>query len=194
MQPIPLPEVLNPDRLLLDDRNDLSAEQHADRAAQLNHALHETCSYAQQLWHELDAARGYLLHSLPPDPRTVDPATAADQPSSAAPTGPDDEQGWQNWIGAYAQVTSVLAGPHLDSGFGVDEARREARDRRLVPPPAQSADLREEAAEPPAASATAVAAASPSSRHGGGGSSKLRLALRLAIIALAVRGLRRPAG
>jgi hypothetical protein len=192
MQPIPLPELLDPDRLLLDDRNDLSAEEHADRAAQLEGALHETCSYAQQLWHELDAVRGYLLDSLPPDPHAIDPDTIGQRPSSAAPTGPEDEQGWQNWMAAYSRVTSVLAGPHGDSGFGSDEARREARDRRLVPVAAEDADLEHNSA----GSDTSAANAAPpqSTKPGAGKGNKLRMAFRLAIIGLAVRGLRRPAG
>ncbi|HST49964.1 hypothetical protein [Jatrophihabitans sp.] len=188
MHEIPKPELLDPDRLLLDDRNDLTADEHASRAALLNQALHESCGYAQQLWQSLDAVRGYLLDSLPPDPHALDP-DALDQPGrrSAAPTGPDDEAGWENWITAYATVTSVLAGPHGDSGFGSDEARREARDRRQVlpEPPAAPEPVRE-----PAPEAAGLAARRPDG-HTAAGRSRLRLAARVAVLLLAIRGLRR---
>jgi len=128
MQPIPTPHVLDPDRILVNDRGAFTAS-HEKRAAALEAALKETCEYAQQLWQNLDEARKYLMNSLPPDPRAPDPHPTA----SASPTGPDDEQGWEDWITAYASVTSVLAGPHGDSGFGLGEARRAARDRRTAP-------------------------------------------------------------
>ena len=87
--------------------------------------------YAQQLWHDLDAMRAYLLNSLPPDPRSPGPHLT----SSTAPTGPEDDTGWSNWISAYATVTSILCGPHGDSGFGLEEAQREATVRRSAPVP-----------------------------------------------------------
>lgn len=128
IQPIPTPQVLDPDRVLANDRGDFTVNHEAP-AALLNEALHATCSYAEQLWHDLDAMRGYLLTSLPPDPRTPGlPPTA-----SASPTGPDDADGWDNWIAAYAAVTSVLCGPQGDSGYGLSEARREADLRRTAP-------------------------------------------------------------
>jgi hypothetical protein len=128
MQPIPTPQVLDPDRPLFNDRGDFTAN-HETRAKLLDDALHHTCAYAQQLWHDLDAMRGYLLDSLPPDPHATDPHTI----TSASPTGPDDDTGWENWITAYATVTSVLCGPHGDSGYGLSEARREATLRRTTP-------------------------------------------------------------
>lgn len=73
--------------------------------------------------------RGYLLNSLPPDPRAPGPHPTA----SASPTGPDDDTGWDNWIAAYATVTSVLCGPNGDSGYGLGEGRREANLRRTAP-------------------------------------------------------------
>lgn len=95
MQPIPTPQILDPDRQLANDRGSLStAEDHEARAELLDKALHETCAYAQQLWHQLDADRQYLMGSLPPDPRSPGPHPRA----SASPTGPDDQQGWDNWI------------------------------------------------------------------------------------------------
>jgi hypothetical protein len=128
MQPIPVPQVLDPDRILDSNRGSSTADQE-DRAQLLDEALHETSSYAQQLWHDLDAMRGYLLNSLPPDPRSPSPHPTA----SASPTGPDDDTGWDNWINAYAAVTSVLCGPHGDSGYGLGEGRREANLRRTAP-------------------------------------------------------------
>ncbi len=128
MQPIPTPQVLDPDRVLANDRGDLTVD-HEARANLLDEAIHDTCAYAQQLWHDIDAIRAYLLTSLPPDPR----APGTDPTASASPTGPDDTDGWDNWIAAYASVTSVLCGPHGDSGYGLGEARREATLRRTAP-------------------------------------------------------------
>lgn len=128
--PIPKPQVLDPDRLLRDDREHQFTQDHRARAEVLDIALHESCAYAQQLWDDLDAVRQYLLDSLPPDPHTsTDPVHAG-----ASPTGPEDEQGWQKWTTAFAAVTSVLCGPHGDSGFGMSRARQEAQRRRTVPP------------------------------------------------------------
>jgi hypothetical protein len=187
MQDIPQPALLDPDRLLLDDRNDLTAEEHADRAAQLDQALHESCSYARQLWQDLDAMRGYLLDSLPPDPRTAGPGHR----NSAAPTGPDDEEGWERWSAAYAAVTSVLAGPHGDSGFGEAEARREARDRRVL---LEGAADTGEATELPDQSPAQQPSPGRPAAQGAGKRHPLRLAARLVILLLAVRGLRRSSG
>jgi hypothetical protein len=128
MQPIPTPQVLDPDRILADDRDDFTVH-HRTREQLLDEALHATCAYAQQLWHDLDAMRAYLLDSLPPDPRAPGPHPTA----CASPVGPDDETGWANWISAYAAVTSVLCGPGGDSGYGLAEARREATLRRTAP-------------------------------------------------------------
>lgn len=128
MQPIPQPHVLDPDRVLVNDRGEFFVD-HETRADLLDKALHESCAYAKQLWDNLDAARGYLWASLPPDPRSPGP-----HPSLGAhPTGADDEAGWTDWIAAFASVTSVLCGPHGDSGYGIKEARRAAELRRNAP-------------------------------------------------------------
>lgn len=119
------PELLDPHRVLENDIDNFTAN-HEARAVLLQRALNDSCSYADQLWDTLNAARQYLLDCLPPDPHSA-PATTA---IGAAPTGPDDEPGWQNWITAFASVTSVLCGPHGDSGFGLDRAQQEARRRR----------------------------------------------------------------
>ncbi len=129
MYEIPKPELLDPDRVDRDDREHFTAEDHRSQAQLLAKALGESCAYADQLWAQVNALRGYLLDSLPPDPRTPGPlATAA-----ASPTGPDDEDGWARWIAAFATTTSVLCGSHGDSGFGLSRAREEARLRRTAP-------------------------------------------------------------
>ena len=135
MQPIPEPELLDPKRLLTDDRDDLTLIEHRTRANLLAQALEDSCRYAQQLWHQLDAARGYLLRSLPDDPQRPDARRTA-----TAPTGPGDEAGWNDWMATYAAVTSVLCGPHGDSGFGADEARKQAYARRVAPVPVTRSD------------------------------------------------------
>lgn len=134
MQTIREPELLDPNRMLSDDRDDMTVDQHRDRARMLAQALNDSCRYAQDLWHQLDEVRGYLVRCLPDDPQQPDAHRAA-----TAPTGPDDEDGWRDWMSVYAGVTSVLAGPHGDSGFGDDEARAEARARRVAPVPVEPA-------------------------------------------------------
>lgn len=125
---VPMPTVLDPDRMHSDDRDDMTVLEHRSRAQQLDDALHETCEYAQQLWRTLQAARQYLMDSIPSDPSTGEFNRA-----SAAPTGIDDQEGWRHWIDVYATVTSALAGPHGDSGLGRNEASEAARRRRARP-------------------------------------------------------------
>lgn len=122
MQPtpiaIPMPEILDP-----------ASVPSAPEAGEVvpREALEIVCHYGQQLWADLDRMRTYLLRSLPTDPRQPGPRRAA------SPRGPDDEEGWSAWIAAYSEVTSVLAGPRGDSGFGIGEAMREAELRRESP-------------------------------------------------------------
>lgn len=132
MDEIPMPNVLDPDRMVSNSRDDMSVHDKAGLSEDLEQALHQSCQYGQQLWRDLDAVRGYLLDSLPPVPGEISGTGRLDA-TSAAPTGPEDEDGWQNWIAAYAAVTSALAGPHGDSGYGMSEARREAQQRRAAP-------------------------------------------------------------
>lgn len=132
---IPKPELLNPDRENRDDREDFTAKDHRSQSQLLAKALGESCAYADQLWEQVNALRGYLLDSLPPDPRSPGPHTTA----AASPTGPDDDDGWQNWINVFATTTSVLCGSHGDSGFGLSRARDEARLRRAAPAPTMHA-------------------------------------------------------
>ena len=124
--PMPLPEVLDPNRPSL--RAWLELADVAERVRLLAEALEKVSAYGQVLWRDVDALRHYLLESAPSDPHLPGPHRIG-----ASPTGPDDEEGWINWIAAYAEATSVLAGPHGNSGFGLHEARHEEQIRRSVP-------------------------------------------------------------
>jgi hypothetical protein len=126
MQPIQEPELLNPDRIVDPERGQMTADDHRDRAEQYKSALHESCEYAKQVWHQLDDTRAYLRRCLPDDP-----SKPGARRFRTAPVDANDEQGWQDWMRTYADVTSVLAGPRGDSGFGEEEARAEARSRRV---------------------------------------------------------------
>jgi hypothetical protein len=181
MQTIATPQLLDPDRMLANDRGSLgSADDHKARAELLDKALHETCAYAQQLWNNLDATRQYLMDALPPDPRSPGPHRSA----SASPTGPEDEQGWQNWIAAYASVTSVLCGPHGDSGYGLGEARQAAEERRTAP----NLNFYNRHPELAEAHSPSVAGQKPEPDSRGHGAA--RSALTAVLVLLAVRGLR----
>ncbi len=87
-QPIPEPELLDPDRINRDAREHFTTDDHRARADLLSQALEDSCAYARQLWETLDTQRAYLLQSLPPDPRTPGAHVLG-----ASPTGPDDELG-----------------------------------------------------------------------------------------------------
>jgi hypothetical protein len=128
MHPIEKPELLDPDRIVDPNRGDITVD-HESAAKELREALEASCEYGRQLWDHLGAVRQYLMASLPPDPRAAGPHTQL----SAHPTGPDDSEGWQHWADIYASVTSVLAGPHGDSGYGFAEAREAARIRTEAP-------------------------------------------------------------
>jgi hypothetical protein len=124
--PMPMPELLRPVSQVSDNRGDLA--DRIERVRRLEEQLAKVCEYGQLLWHDVDALRHYLLASLPSDPYLPGPHRL-----SASPTGPDDEAGWTNWIAAYSEATSVLAGARGDSGFGLHEARHEAQLRRSAP-------------------------------------------------------------
>lgn len=126
MEPIPEPEILDPDRALR-RRGTEFFEDDRPESELLAAALHESCAYANQLWHHLDAMRTYLIESLPANLHEQS-AAAGD---AVSPTDPDYIARWDQWINAYGAVTSVLCGPHGDGGFGLEEARREAESRRL---------------------------------------------------------------
>lgn len=122
---IPLPAVIDPDRIYLEAQEKSARQQ--DKAEIYKEALDSACDYGQKLWHELDVVRGYLLTSLPTDPRLPGPHRL-----TASPTGPDDEPGWRAWIDTYARATSVLAGPKGDAGYGYGEGRQQAQLRRTA--------------------------------------------------------------
>lgn len=182
MDPIPQPHLLDPDRILDPQRDDLTAD-HESRAQMYQDGLRESCAYAQQLWQTLDGVRAYLMDSLPPDPRAPDAHVTC-----ASPTGPDDEQGWVHWIDMFSVVTSVMCGPHGDSGFGYGQAREAAQVRRTVeaqspPPPAPVAS----------AESTVASNATETSDEGGPArparSKPIRVVAGAVIAVLAVRGL-----
>ncbi|MGH8862680.1 MAG: hypothetical protein ACRDVG_15850 [Jatrophihabitantaceae bacterium] len=112
--------MLDPDRLVVNSRGDFTDHDRAELLPPVEAALHESCDYAQRLWHELDAVRAYLLESLP----------RGKSGGSPSPVAPRDGESWTNWMTAYASVTASLAGPDGDSGHGEQEASHEAQLRR----------------------------------------------------------------
>ncbi len=158
MDRIPEPSILDPARVQHDGGSQ-GVTDHNPTREELATDLREVCDYALQLWNELDATRHYLAESAPQNPRTVEgpPRTAA------RPTGPDDEDGWQRWAARYGSISTLLAGPNGDSGYGQEEAVRELRDRRLPPD-----TIRDEAPDPeldePAAADAAADAGPPGIR------------------------------
>lgn len=166
VQPIPQPQLLDPHRVIDERRDEFTADDHKQRADKLEHALQESCEYAQQLWEALDNVRAYLLDALPPDPRAPGDHHAS---GGAHPTGPDDEDGWQRWGAAYSATTSVLCGPHGDSGFGVSEATEAMQSRRqaAASPAADDRPAAEDAPDThePVATGESSAAASAASAH-----------------------------
>lgn len=124
MDAIPQPEILDPPT---HDSGESGNEDGGGPSLELlETALRETCAYAHAMWHDLNAVRQYLVDCLPPDPRR----RGMDLTASASPTAPDDDEGWEQWISVFARVSSVLGGPHGDSGSGRASAQREAQLRR----------------------------------------------------------------
>ena len=157
---IPLPSALDPQRGHL--LSSVAGGSDEDRTDLLQKSLGEASEYGQQLWHTLDDIRHYLLDTAPTDGRTA-----------ARPTGPDDEAGWLAWQQAFGAVTSALAGPRGDSGFGEQEAAREALARRSAPASSDELAVARSVGWQPAPAA----------------SSQLRTVLVVAGIALTVREL-----
>lgn len=124
MQDIPEPAVLDPDRPRL--RGDVAAASDPQAALEsLDAALHDVCAYARQLWEHVALARRHLVDSLPTGSLDDDVDGLL-----TAPRGPDDDEGWRRWADAHAALTSVLAGPRGDSGYGRHEAAQlEAQHR-----------------------------------------------------------------
>lgn len=211
---VPMPQILDPNRLQSHDRDDMTMTEHRSRAQQLDLALQESCDYAQDLWRTLDAARHYLMESIPSDP-----TTGSFERVSASPTSFDDEDGWERWIDVYGTVTSALCGPHGDSGFGRMEAQEAAQRRRaraaLLPTSELSSLPSHREGEGARVAETFVRAraerlglepqpGTPSDEADGSGSggspnagvsarrnAVLRVALEAGLFVLAVRGLRR---
>ncbi len=187
MESIPKPEVLDPDRVLRDDREGMSAAEHRSQAQLLDAALHQSCAYADQLWTALDAVRHYLYSSVPAPAAPVPALTVASHP------GQTQDRAWQEWIDTSAAVTSVLCGPHGDSGFGRERAEQEAQRRRTPAPtladvtapplPEQTQQVRE-AAERRRLKATAPTQTEDRRR------SPARMVATAVLVALAMRGLR----
>lgn len=125
MERIPQPEILDADRSLRKRGTEL-LEDDRPEAELLAAALHESCAYANQLWHHLDAMRTYLIDSLPANQHEQ----GADATDAASQADSDYNARWNQWINAYGAVTSVLCGPHGDGGFGLEEAHRESESRR----------------------------------------------------------------
>ncbi len=196
MYEIPKPELLDPNRADFDDREGMTDHDHRTQAQLLAKALTESCEYADQLWEQVNALRGYLLESLPPDPRSARPH----DPTCASPTGPDDEAGWTAWVNAFATTTSVLCGAHGDSGFGLSRAREEARLRRSAPEltlharhPARSAPPQPQAPLPAGAPEQQPAeqtSTTESQRPGRGAIPVAKAVAAVVVGALALRGLR----
>ncbi|HKC27105.1 MAG TPA: hypothetical protein VKB75_03745 [Jatrophihabitans sp.] len=124
MYPIPKPVLLNPDRVIADERDTMSEPDYRTKADKLQSELSETCAYAQELWDQLESVRHYLVESLPHPPPSWEVPLGG-----ARPTGRDDERGWQQWQAVYAAVLTAMTGPHGDSGFAEDEAREIVRAR-----------------------------------------------------------------
>ncbi|ACV76807.1 hypothetical protein [Nakamurella multipartita] len=124
---IPRPAVLDPHRPLRRHGTELFADNRPE-AEVLRQALEDSCAYADQLWQTLNYLREYLMLSLPPEST----ATGAGR-MGASPYGPDDDEGWQAWMQAFAATTSVLCGPNGDGGFGFSRARLEAQHRGFHP-------------------------------------------------------------
>jgi hypothetical protein len=169
LTPIPKPQVLDPDRPLRHTHEPMGGGDHRSDVEVLEQALHDSCAYAQQLWDRLDATRHYLVESLTDQP-----------PASAAPTGRDDEDGWQNWMTTFAAITSELCGPHGDSGYGTWLASHEAHEHRdrTVPAPALGAPPTQGATERDDTTAHSVSTI----RHDERGTSKVRAVLVLALV------------
>ena len=127
MQHVPTPDILNPQVPQQADADNTT--QLGLRLAAYESSYQEISDYAKRLWDTLDATRAYLWRSLPSDPHAPGP-----QPRTcAAPTGPDDTDGWNDWMQTYAGVAATLWGPQGDSGFGAREAHDTARTRRTAP-------------------------------------------------------------
>lgn len=118
MTEIPVPEALDPDRVL-PYRTPEELEQHHERVVA---AFRSACEYGQLLWRELDMTRRYLLDEIA---RGGHAGPVLDsQPLLRS------EQDWQAWADRYAAAFAALSGPRGDQALGMHEARQEAQQHQ----------------------------------------------------------------
>lgn len=115
MTEIPLPEVLNPDRVEPYATREELPQLH-ERTVR---ALHEACEYGQRLWRELDRTRYYLLQQVARGEQNG--------PVVAGGTMLRNEHDWEIWAALYGSMFSVLCGPGGDEDLGKHEALYEAQ-------------------------------------------------------------------
>ena len=85
MDQIGMPELLDPQRLVVTSRSDLIDHDRKRFVSSLEEAVRELCAYSQRMWNDLNSVRTYLVESLPPE--------AGSSRTATSPTGPDDEEG-----------------------------------------------------------------------------------------------------
>jgi hypothetical protein len=115
MTDIPMPDVLDPDRIE-PYRTPEELEAHHRRVVD---AFRSACEYGQTLWRELDLTRRYLLDDVARGGRG--------SPVIASQSLLRSDQDWQAWADRYAAGFAALCGPHGDQGLGLHEARHEAQ-------------------------------------------------------------------
>lgn len=108
MPPIPKPDVLDPDRLTMPERDDMTVDDHRSRTDAALRELARTCEYGEALREQLQRVREFL--------------------AGAVPSSPHDDAAWNAWRAIYGSVVSAMAGPAGDNGFGYQEAVRIAQD------------------------------------------------------------------
>ena len=115
MTEIPMPEVLNPERIdALGEQG--GSERHHRLVAE---ALYQACEYGRALWSELELTRRYLLQQVARG--SEDGPVLAEQPLLRS------EQDWATWAARYASIFSRLCGPQGDEDLGKREALHEAQ-------------------------------------------------------------------
>lgn len=110
MDSVPMPQILDAERIRRPERDDMTVHEHQNRAEGFRIELERSCEYGQALWSKLTEVREYLAEQTP---------------------GPDaDDVQWSQWSALYGSVTSSLAGTKGDNGFGAQEATTIAQSRR----------------------------------------------------------------
>lgn len=123
MQPITMPDVLDPSRSVLLAEPEGSGHDSAERLERAQRALTQACEYGQQLWHELDSVRSYLR------------ADVAEGDGAAVASLLRSTDQWHVWAHVYSEVCSALSGPRGDRALGESEARLIAREHGAELPP-----------------------------------------------------------